>query len=543
MVALLSPSLSDRQGFNKRWFAESSTLQVYRPTNASEVVDAVSAIKASGLSGSAVQVTCGRHCYEGFVYNEDTQAIIDVTALKGYGQSDINGVSMVYLDVGMGNWDMYRLLNNLYQKTIPAGSCYSVGLGGHITGGGYGVLSRLMGLSIDYLSAVDIVVVQGGTPTLLTCTATQYADLFWAVKGAGGGQFGIITRYYFAKDSLPEAPSYMFTTTYSWDWFDASGNIQLSQSQFDGIVNTFFFGQYCNQGGGGLNNIFGILHGSHMDAGSMSLADIDTYYASSGQSLKDYKAERTERIAANRKLAQEIAPLSQRDCRLVGHPYIPSTHALGVQFEGESRLGGYGPDHIYTFLEGVQTLNGSGPNRYGKYKSAYHTAEFTTTMLNQAYTWLTTPVTIPGRSGTVDMSQSLIQFDSYGGKINEVASEATAIYQRQSIAKLQYQSYWTTNVGPGYDDVALEGAHLTWMKNIYQGIYSATGNIPSGTGLQGCYYNYPDIDLGSTAADTPPLEQALELYFGPNLPRLKTVAATYNADKWFSNSQSICNAL
>lgn len=541
MDTLLSPSLSDRQGFNKRWFADSAALQVYRPTNAVEVVEAVTAIQTSGVSGSAVQITCGRHCYEGFVYNDQTRAIIDVTALKSYGQTTIDSVPMVYLDVGMGNWDMYRLLNNLYQKTIPAGSCYSVGLGGHITGGGYGILSRLMGLSIDYLSAVDIVVVQGGTPKLLTCTSTRNADLLWAVKGAGGGQFGLITRYYFATETLPEAPSYMFTTTYSWDWFDEAGNIQLSQSQFNGIVNTFFFGRYCNQGGG-LNNTFGILHGNHMDAKSMSLADIDTYYASSGQSLKDYKAERTERITANRKLAQEIAPLSDRDCKLVGHPYIASTHALGVQFEGKQRLGGYGPDHIYTFLEGVQTLNGSGPNRYGKYKSAYHKTEFTTTMLDQAYAWLTTPVTISGQSGTVDMSQSLIQFDSYGGKINEVDSSTTAIYQRESIAKLQYQSYWTTNVGPEYDDEPLEEAHLSWMRHIYTGIYAATGGIPSGTGLQGCYYNYPDVDLGSTDPGTPALEQALELYFGPNLPRLKTVAATYNTGKWFSNSQSICNA-
>jgi hypothetical protein len=246
MDALSPPSLSDRQGFNKRWFADSSALQVYRPTSAQSVYDAVIAIQASGISGSAVQVTCGRHCYEGFVYNENTRAIIDVTAL-------------------------------------------------------------------------------------------------------------------------------------------------------------------------------------------------------------------------------------------------------------------------------------------------------TTTMLERAYQGLTTPVSIPSQSGLVDMSQSLIQFDSYGGQINKVAYDDTAIYQRDSIAKLQYQSYWTTNVGPGYDDEALEDAHLTWMKNIYEGVYVETGGVPSGTGLQGCYYNYPDIDLGSTAADTPPLEDALELYFGPNLTKLKGVAASYNDGKWFSNSQSICN--
>ncbi|WP_306048096.1 FAD-binding protein [Oceaniradius stylonematis] len=543
MSATLSTSLSDRQGFNRRWFAPDTNLVLYRPQSSADVLAAVTELYEGGYDPASVQATCGRHCYEGFVYNDATRALIDLTGLKGFGTATVNGAETLYIDVGYGNWDMYRILNNLYQKMLPAGSCYSVGLGGHITGGGYGFFSRLQGLTIDYLTAADIVIVDPATgPQLIQCSATSHSDLYWAVRGAGGGQFGIITRYYFATETLPDSPSYMFTTTYTWDWYNADGTtIALTQDMFNGIVNTFFFGQYCNQSEN-LWNIFGILHGNHKDAKSMNLIEIDTYYEADGIPLRDYVEERKQRLADRTRMAAEIAPLSDRDCRLNGHPYVHSTHGLGVQLEAGRQHVGYGPDQIFTYLEGVQTLNGSGPNRHGKYKSAYHITEFTDTMLQAAYAGLTETVTRADTGATVDMSSSLIQFDSYGGKINTVAPSATAIPQRSSIGKLQYQTYWIDNLGPQYNDEPLQTAHLNWINGMYGAIYADTDGVPSGPGLEGCYYNYPDIDLGSTADDTPPLENALELYFGGNLQQLKLVAAGTNANRWFSNEQSICNA-
>ena len=63
---------------------------------------------------------------------------------------------------GNQNWDGYVGLYKLTGKTVPGGSCYSVGAGGHISGGGYGLLSRRQGLTVDWLSAVDILLADGG---------------------------------------------------------------------------------------------------------------------------------------------------------------------------------------------------------------------------------------------------------------------------------------------------------------------------------------------------------------------------------------------
>ena len=161
-------------------------------------------------------------------------------------------------------------------------------------------------------------------------------------------------------------------------------------------------------------------------------------------------------------------------------------------------------------------------------------------MATAAYSGLTESV-VDQNGCPVDMANSLIQFDSYGCKINTVPSSATAIPQRSSIMKLQYQTYWDTSLPPGQDDDVLQSAHVNWINQMYQNIYRDSGGIPNGPGTDGCYFNYPDIDIGSTEPDTPPLQQALTLYFGENLPRLKSVSASYNPEGWFQNSQSISN--
>jgi len=76
-----------------------------------------------------------------------------------------------------------------------------------------------------------------------------------------------------------------------------------------------------------------------------------------------------------------------------------------------------------TYLEALQTLNGSGPNQFGKYKSAYMKKTFPASQAEAIYKWLnTTPPGLPAG----DMSQSLLQVDSYGGAVNRRTAEATA---------------------------------------------------------------------------------------------------------------------
>lgn len=76
---------------------------------------------------------------------------------------------------------------------IPTGINSTTGIAGLTLGGGFGWISRKFGLTIDSLTAVDIVTSDG---RLLRADAQQNAELFWAVRG-GGGNFGVVTSFDF----------------------------------------------------------------------------------------------------------------------------------------------------------------------------------------------------------------------------------------------------------------------------------------------------------------------------------------------------------
>ncbi|EXK29244.1 hypothetical protein FOMG_14412 [Fusarium oxysporum f. sp. melonis 26406] len=75
---------------------------------------------------------------------------------------------------------------------IVSGNDATVGLGGHIQGGGHGPLSSTFGLAADNIYQVRVVTTQG---QILTADATQNQDLLWAIRGGGAGQYGIVTEY------------------------------------------------------------------------------------------------------------------------------------------------------------------------------------------------------------------------------------------------------------------------------------------------------------------------------------------------------------
>lgn len=77
-------------------------------------------------------------------------------------------------------------------KVVIGGADGSVGLGGHIQGGGYGPRSATYGLAPDQVLQVTVVTTQGD---VLVANNTAHQDLFWAVRGGGGGSYGVVTEY------------------------------------------------------------------------------------------------------------------------------------------------------------------------------------------------------------------------------------------------------------------------------------------------------------------------------------------------------------
>jgi len=120
--------------------------------------DAAQALQKVLDAGLRPTVRSSGHCYEDFVVNNPNGAILDVSMLNQVS-SGPGGAPPYHVQPG-------AMLGNIYQEfykranvVLPGGTCFTVCAGGHVSGGGYGILARLNGITVDWLSSVDILTV------------------------------------------------------------------------------------------------------------------------------------------------------------------------------------------------------------------------------------------------------------------------------------------------------------------------------------------------------------------------------------------------
>lgn len=174
---------------------------------ATSVSDVQTAVKCAAASKVAVAPRSGGHSYEGYsIGGQDGSLVID---LGGFTSVTVkNGVAKVGAGVRLGK--LYLELFNQGGYTLNAGTCPSVGIGGHALGGGFGLLGPKYGLLIDRITEMQVVNAQG---QLLTVSTTSNPDLFYALRGAGGGSYGVVTEF----TILPIEPAPV-VTSYSYNW-------------------------------------------------------------------------------------------------------------------------------------------------------------------------------------------------------------------------------------------------------------------------------------------------------------------------------------
>ena len=132
-------------------------------------------------------VRCGGHCYEGFSQSGDV--VIDLRGLNSISVDRTAG--LVTVGSGVSLFEIYQALA-AEGLALQAGSCPTVGISGHILGGGHGLLARSHGLTCDSLVQATVIDSQART---LEADATSEPDLYWACRGGGGGSFGIATQF------------------------------------------------------------------------------------------------------------------------------------------------------------------------------------------------------------------------------------------------------------------------------------------------------------------------------------------------------------
>jgi FAD/FMN-containing dehydrogenase len=174
-----------RLGFN-RLFVHEPRVIVF----AQETQDVVNALAWARQNDVKLRVRSGGHCLEGWS-NVDDGIVIDVSEMKS---ATIDAATMT-ATVGAG-LDQLEAVNALGEVGLaaPTGVEGTVGLVGATLGGGFGLLTRAMGMASDNLLAAEVVVASDdGGATAIIADETTNADLLWALRGAGNGNFGIVT--------------------------------------------------------------------------------------------------------------------------------------------------------------------------------------------------------------------------------------------------------------------------------------------------------------------------------------------------------------
>ncbi len=131
----------------------------------------------------------GGHSYEGF--SSCPGLVIDVRKMDGItidapNQTARLGAGCLLGDVAVA----------LFEKkfVLPSGSCRPVGVSGLTLGGGHGMTARKFSLTCDSLISARVVTADGNT---VEASANENPDLFWALRGGGGGNFGVVTEFTF----------------------------------------------------------------------------------------------------------------------------------------------------------------------------------------------------------------------------------------------------------------------------------------------------------------------------------------------------------
>ncbi|MFT7838653.1 FAD-binding oxidoreductase [Saccharothrix sp. BKS2] len=148
-------------------------------------------------SGTPVAARGGGHSY-GAYSTPDAGLVVDLAPLSGV---EVRPDGTAVVGAGARLRDVYAALVAA-GRVLPLGNCPSVGIAGFTLGGGLGWLDRAYGLTCDWLRSARVVTADG---RLLTASAEREPDLFWALRGGGGGNFGVVTSFEFATAPAPPA--------------------------------------------------------------------------------------------------------------------------------------------------------------------------------------------------------------------------------------------------------------------------------------------------------------------------------------------------
>ncbi|MEU9452222.1 FAD-binding oxidoreductase [Streptomyces sp. NPDC048277] len=178
--------------------------------------DVVNALTWARQNDVALRIRSGRHSLEGWS-NVDSGLVIDISELKSVHLDSAARVATV--GAGLNQLEAVTTLAK-QNFAVTTGTEGSVGLSGATLGGGFGFLTRWLGMACDSLIGAEIVVAEGDEcAKVIKADLHDTPDLLWALRGAGNGNFGIVT-------SLTYKLAPLKSVTYLTATWDGTGDLR-----------------------------------------------------------------------------------------------------------------------------------------------------------------------------------------------------------------------------------------------------------------------------------------------------------------------------
>ncbi|CAM5636319.1 hypothetical protein GCM10010329_65650 [Streptomyces spiroverticillatus] len=392
--------------------------------------DVREALAFARATNTPVSIRNGGHAYTGWSSGTG-RLVVDVSKLTAITHTSTTAA----IGAGAKLVHVYRTLATAARRTVPGGSCPTVGLSGLVLGGGHGVVSRAYGLTCDSLTAATLVTADGRT---LRCTDTENADLFWALRGAGNGQFGVVTGLEFRTHPAPEAVTGYLT----WPWSKAAAVLAAWQEWGPDQPDEIWSSAHFAAGAGGGNPTVNVAAFSLGSRAGLANA-VDRLAAKAGPPRST--TLRTKPYLEAMLQYAGCADLSEAQCHLPGK--TPGRDPGGV-LNREN----YGSRSAFF----AKSLDQAGVRAL-----LAAVERFTRITAAQG-----------GGGGTVTLT-------ALGGAVNRVAPQATAFVHRNMRMLAQYTASWRPGL-PG-------DAQQEWLTTTHDALRRHASGF--------AYQNYPDATL------------------------------------------------
>lgn len=209
-----NPALTQTSGWLDAWASTPSAYAV-AAKNTSDIVAAVNFARENNLR---LVVKGGGHSYQGtsnaadslLIWTRAMNTIVmhDNFLAEGHTEKQIPQFA-VTIEAGAMWLQAYDAVTTKAGRYVQGGGCTTVGVAGLIQGGGFGSFSKYYGLAAAALLQAEIVTADG---SVKIANAHKNPDLFWALKGGGGGSFGVVTKLTLKTRELPENFGAVFGT-------------------------------------------------------------------------------------------------------------------------------------------------------------------------------------------------------------------------------------------------------------------------------------------------------------------------------------------